>query len=197
MTEPATHKKLLLSPEDREIIMELRSERILEDIEPEWIDAPNGFMALLCSDCDQTPDAYDFLRKLSIQRCDIERIHLFALHSGGMLLSPTSPTREGNEEVILTRHAAKAMKLKSLNILVSKCHAPCGAAAAVGLNFHHVLRHTFEGKLYAKQQCPGLLVPVFAHIDYGPQSGDGKHKKKTYPVQGKKWWKYVERKNIF
>jgi hypothetical protein len=188
---------LVLTHDDAEIVNELRGNRILLDVESHRINAPNGFMALMCSDCDQFEDKIRFLRTVSRGQCKRERVHLFALNGGGTLLSPTSPTRVGDEEVILAKHIAAAMKMKALDLLVSKCHGPCGACYAKNMNFNKVLLDTFKGKLYAKDQAPGLRVAVFPHVDYGPRrSRSMKHwGKKTYAITMHEWIEFALRKN--
>lgn len=187
--------RLTLSPEDQEIIKDLRGHQILEEVDAHKIQAPKGFMAFLCSDCDQIHDKFDFLCRISAVQP--KRVHLFASHSGGMLLSPTAPTKKmACEHEIYRLHIADAMPLKALDLLISKCHAPCGAAYAQGLNFHDVLWHTFKGKEYVKGELPGLRVAVFTQICYPAQDGQ-EAKRRTYAVKGKNWWKYAERKNLF
>ncbi len=182
---------LALSQEDEQIIAELRAENILKEVHAHKMNAPNGFMALLCSDCDHIRDKFDFLTRLCEDQSGIQRVHLFSCHSGGMLLSPTSPTKKrGIEHEIYGEHIADAMQLKGLELLVSKCHAPCGAAYAKGQNFHQVLRHTFEGKQYVKGMLPHLRVAVFVQVHHL----DGR--RRTYSIEGKQWWKYAEEKNI-
>lgn len=186
---------LTLSPVDQEIISDLRGQGILEEVDAHKIRAPNGFIAFLCSDCHQIHDKFDFLCRISADK--LRRVHLFAAHSGGMLLSPSSPTKKRDcEHEIYMEHIADAMPLKGLELLVSKCHAPCGAAYAKGLNFHEVLRHTFEGKRYIKEALPDLRVAVFTQICYPAVNGQ-ESRKRTYAVQGKNWLKYAERKNLF
>ena len=187
-------KLLALSAEDRSIILDLKGNGILEDVVPHRIQAPDGFMAFLCSDCDHIRDKFEFLCKVCSAQANLERVHLFACHSGGMLLSPKSPTRKGNEHELFKLHIADAMlpSVKGLSLLISKCHAPCGAAYLQGLNFYDVLRHTFLGKIFVKEGLPGLRVAVFAQI-YDEIDG----RRKTYAVHGEKWWKHVEQKNIF
>ncbi len=183
---------LALTQEDEQIIVELRAANILNEVHASRMNAPSGFMALLCSDCDHIRDKFDFLTRLCEDQSGGERVHLFSCHSGGMLLSPTSPTKKRDvEHEIYSEHIADAMKLKGLNLLVSKCHAPCGAAYAKGLNFHQVLRHTFEGKQYVKGMLPHLRVAVFVQIFHA----DGR--KRTYSVEGKVWWEYAKRKQLF
>lgn len=187
--------RLTLSLEDQEIIKDLRGHQILEEVDAHKVRAPKGFMAFLCSDCDQIHDKFDFLCKISTEQP--KRVHLFASHSGGMLLSPSSPTKKMDcEHEIYKLHIADAMPLKSLDLLISKCHAPCGAAYAQKLDFHEVLRHTFEGKKYIKESLPDLRVAVFTQICYPAVDGQ-EPKKRTYAVQGKNWWKYAEQKNLF
>lgn len=187
--------RLNLSLEDQEIIKELRGHHILEEVDAHKIQAPEGFMAFLCSDCHQIHDKFDFLCRISADK--LKRVHLFAAHSGGMLLSPTSPTKKmACEHEIFALHIADAMPLKGLDLLISKCHAPCGAAYAQGLNFHEVLRHTFEGKRYIKNALPTLRVAVFTQVCYPAKDGQ-EPKKRTYAVQGKNWWEYAARKNLF
>ncbi len=187
--------QLQLTPEDQEIITDLRGHGILEEVDAHKIKAPNGFMAFLCSDCDHIRDKFEFLCKICADQRDAERVHLFALHSGGMLLSPSSPTKKGNEHELFKLHIADAMPMKNVDLLISKCHAPCGAAYAQGLNFHDLLRHTFEGKKYIKEGLAGLRVAVFTQICYPGEDANGS-KRRTYAVQGKKWWEYAEQKNI-
>ena len=184
---------LSLTAEDLGIINELRGLKILEDVDSHRISAPNGFMAFLCSDCDHIRDKFEFLCSICKDKSHSERVHLFACHSGGLLLSPTSPTKKGDEHRIFTEHMKDAMPMKGMSLLVSKCHAPCGAAYAKGLNFNQVLRHTFEGKLFAKTAMPDLRVAVFTQICYDTPQGK---KRRTYAVEGKKWWNYAAQKNI-
>lgn len=187
---------LLLTDEDREIIAELRSANVLQDVDAHRITVPSGFMALMCSDCDQFADKTRFLRTVSRTQCRHERIHLFALNGGGTLLSPHSPTCTMNEYEVLKKHVEGAMAMKRLDMLVSKCHAPCGAAYAHNMNFHAVLQHTFKGKLFVKDGLPKLKVAVFPHVDYGPQGRSKRHKKKTYAVTLHDWVEFALRKNI-
>lgn len=183
---------LVLTDEDKEIIKELRVNKVLERVDAHKINAPSGFMAFLCSDCDHIRDKFEFLCKICADQAHLERVHLFACHSGGMLLSPSSPTRKGNEHELFKLHIADAMAMKTLDLLITKCHAPCGAAYAHGLNFNKVLRHAFEGKKYVKEGLPELRVAVFAQIHFCDEN-----LRRTYAVTGKKWWKYAERKNLF
>ncbi len=183
---------LALSQEDEQIIAELRAENILKEVHAHKMNAPNGFMAFMCSDCDHSQDNFKFLSEICRDQAAVERVHLFASHGGGLLLSPTSPTKKRDvEHEIYGEHIADAMQLKGLELLVSKCHAPCGAAYAKGLNFHQVLRHTFEGKQYVKGMLPHLRVAVFVQIFHT----DGR--KRTYSVEGKVWREYAKRKQLF
>lgn|GEM_PF-4744247 len=184
---------LNLSDIDQEIIAKLRIAKVLKEVLPDKLNAPNGFMAFVCSDCDHIRDKFDFLCKLcGDQAGGSERVHLFSCHSGALLLSPHSPTRKHPEEhVIYRNHIADAMKLKGLDLLVAKCHVPCGAAYAHDLNFHQVLRRAFEGKMYIKQELPNLRVAVFAQIHHS----DGR--KRTYSIEGKNWLEYVRRNKLF
>jgi hypothetical protein len=185
---------LMLSSEDQYIVGKLHSEGVLKEVHAGKMQAPNGFMAFLCSDCDHIQDKFTFLCEVCEKQSGSKRVHLFAQHSGGMLLSPTSPTKKRrNEHVIYVEHIADAMMedMKGMTLLISKCHAPCGAAYLKGLNFYEVLRHTFEGKSYAKKKLKALRVAVFAQIHYP----DGR--KRTYSVEGKDWWAYAKRHNLF
>ena len=190
--------QLELSDEDREIIDELFANKVLVDVEPYRIDAPNGFMALLCSDCDQFADKYGFLSKICRVQCPHDRIHIIALNGGGTLLSPHSPTRVGDEHIIISRHVAGAMKMKGLSTLVSKCHAPCGAAYALNMNFNECLRQTFAGKRFVKAETTGLHVACFAPIDFGENyERYGKPCRKVVTaVTMHAWEAYAERKGI-
>ena len=181
-----------MSDEDEAIVVDLLGHKILTSVDAVLINAPNGFMALMCPDCDHIRDKFDFLCKICAEQSDAERVHPFMLNSGGMLLSPTSPTREGDECEILLRHIRKTMPKKGMDLLVSKCHAACGAAYDKGLNFYHVLYHTFQGKHFIKNQIPDLRVAVFTQIYFAkvPQ-------RKTYAVKAAAWWKYAERRNLF
>ncbi len=185
------YMSLKLSVEDEQMIAKLRSAGVLKSVRAKKMHAPNGFMAFVCSDCDHIRDKFEFLSKLCEDQSGSERVHLFSCHSGGMLLSPSSPTKKGAEHQIFKEHIADAMELKGLELLVSKCHAPCGAAYAKGLNFHHVLHHTFLGKTFVKVGLPNLRVAVFAQIHHS----DGR--KRTYSIEGKDWWKYAELKGLF
>lgn len=210
--------RLALSYDDSQIVADQRGSAVLRDVDPFRIDAPHGFMALLCSDCDQIADKYEFLARICKRHCPTERVHLFALNSGGALLSPTSPTSMGDERKVLNRHIIMAMAMKGLRLLVSGCHAPCGMAYAEGLNLLDLEEHVFKGKLSLKKNFKDivaeveehykfrssreLLVPIlrsleetqvacFPQIDYGAPKG-----KRTYSICGKDYWNYVERRNI-
>jgi hypothetical protein len=190
--------QLELSDDDREIIDDLMGNGVLVDVEPHRIDAPNGFMAIVCSDCDQFAHKYQFLSNVCRVRCPDDRIHIFALNGGGTLLSPHSPTRVGDEHIIISKHVAGAMKMKGLSTLVSKCHAPCGAAYAHEMNFYECLKQTFAGKRFIKAETPGLHVACFAPIDFGVNYKKyGKPTRKIVTaVTMHEWEKYAERKNL-
>lgn len=190
--------QLELSDEDREIVDDLIGNEVLVSVEPHRIDAPNGFMALLCSDCDQFSDKYNFLARVCRTQCPQDRIHIFALNGGGTLLSPHSPTRVGDEHVIISKHVAGAMRMKGLSTLVSKCHAPCGAAYAHGMNFHECLRQTFAGKRFVKAEVSGLHVACFAPIDFGVNYKKYKKSKRKIvtAVTMHAWEAYAERLNL-
>ncbi len=178
-----------LSDEDVRIVRSLREASVLENVDTHQIAAPNGFMAMVCSDCDHSEDKFQFLCRIcSTPR---PRVHFFALNSGGMLLSPSSPTREGNEEDIFTRHVKNTMAMKNMDLLILKCHAPCGAAYAHSLNFYDVLRHAFEGKRYVKSKIPELRVAVFVQVYHAEDE-----RRRTYFVEGKKWLKYAKENSL-
>ncbi len=181
---------LRLTNQDYEIICDLKRRGLLKDVAPHRIHAPNGFMALVCSDCDQLHDKIDFLRNVSTAAANLERVHLFALNGGGTLMSPYSETRIGNEHEILLGHARNAMKMKEMDTLILKCHAPCGAAAAAGLDFHAVLGRTFEGKRYAKKHIPDIHVVCFVQIDFGDRRPP-ETRKRTYAVTLHDWEDYL------
>ncbi len=183
---------LQLSQEDEKIIAELRRTKVLKNVSAKKMSAPRGFMAFVCSDCDHIRDKFEFLCGLCKVEAGNERVHLFSCHSGGLLLSPDSPTKKHPiEHEIYRAHVGDAMQLKGLDLLVSKCHAPCGAAYAQGLNFYDILRHIFLGKKYIKDSLPNLRVAVFAHVAHT----DGR--KLTYSVEGKVWWEYARQHNLF
>jgi hypothetical protein len=194
---------LRLTPEDRQQIEILRGANVLKTVEKRQISAPKGFMTFFCPDCDQFTDKIDFLYSVAAHSCTHRRIHPFALNGGGLSIAPDSPISVGRindqmtfEQAVMVNQIKKAMEMKLLDLLVLGCHAPCGAAYSVPLDFFSLLRKTFEAKRWLKEQIPGLRIAVFPHIDYCEGVEDCA-KKRTYSISGKDFWEFVNRERIF
>lgn len=158
---------------------------VFENVKPHQLSAENGFIALMCPDCDQSIDRQKHLWEVSNRKCGVARVHPFSLHGGGLVLAPNSPVSVGRyngemtiEQFLLLHQIRDAMTIKNMDTFVIGCHAPCAAAARAHLSFIEVLRHTFAAKRWLKSMIPELRIACFPHIHY-PKNGE-EDKRRTY-----------------
>ena len=174
-----------LTNTDRELILSLRSEKILDDVLGHSLKLDNGVIIVTCSDGDQIPDVFRFQGKIGKDQKSDERIHTIALNGGALDIPENSPISTDGESKVILKHIGQAIELKNINTVILYGHAPCGAAGLCNLSAEQTFDLLIEAKTKVKEVYPQVTVACFYHVDYG------QGKKRTYFLSRDKYkeWK--------
>lgn len=173
-----------LDAENRRLIAEMREKNVLGDLDPKQIDVSRGVMLVCCADGDQLDEVFDHMRDTSRSAGHKPRIHTLTGHGGALHLSPHCEPYPGidvrelkNLEIEEGRH------LKDIHTIVLSVHAPCGKAAAMGLNLVDLIGHMMAAKSEIKSRHHGVRVLCMIHVDYGDR-------KRSYTISRIDWARY-------
>lgn len=171
-----------LTPLDAQIIDELRSVRVLENMNGHALDLGRGVIVIRCPDGDQMLDRIEHDRQVAIEAGVTPRIHLITHHGGCMVAAPNSPLYPGLriDEYVLEQ-IREAEALKAIHVISAEIHAPCGKAQSCGLTLVHQIVLQMAAKPRIKAVDPTNKVMCRIHVDYP----DGR--KRTYFISRVKW----------
>ncbi len=159
-----------LSNLDRTVARVLREAGVLLDLELDAAMGSNGQAVCMCSDGDQMVDHVVHQIRTASRGGKPARLHTFALHGGGMLLSPGSGLYDEHDVAgLLHTHfvQAESPDLKGIDTAVLSIHTPCGAAAMVGMSLVAQIWHLVEAVRRVQAIDTNNELVATLHVDYG------------------------------
>lgn len=172
---------MILSPEDRETVKNLRESAVLVEIQNRhFAKHSTGHILVFCGDGDQSVDLLNHHIGLMTGQCQQCRPHLLALNGGALLLSPEFPVAKNKAGRVLLKQIRGAVALKNIQTVVLYTHAPCGAAGLAHVGLLEQIYFLLRAKLLVKQSSSLEIICLF-HID----KGEGN--KRTYFVSRPAW----------
>lgn len=107
----------------------MRRAGLLKDVDGNRLRPRRGVVAAFCGDGDQSHDVLTYLGDICASFGE-RRVHAVALNGGPLLIAKSLPLSLGLPDgEVLMRHTLDGADLKQIDVIVSKGHAPCGAAA--------------------------------------------------------------------
>ncbi len=178
---------LILDPEEREILSELREKRILDDIDPHRLQDPLKVLLVTCADGHHMADIFRHQESICSRNGSGAVVHTIALNGGAMILSKNYlPNLKYPDKEVMIRHIIAGCEIKGIDTLAYHVHAPCGAARGSGLKAHESIKLALEGKQGMREILPiHFKMGCFAHVDWG------NGKKRTYFVRKKEFFDWL------
>ena len=182
---------LVLTRHEKSVIAEWKKFGVLQDIEEHLLDQANGAILVTCSDADQFGEVFRHQCNLQISHRPEPRVHTFAWHGGALACAPCSPVnKRKHAHLVFLDQVSDARILKDIHVVVSRIHAPCGAARMNAVEIEEEMAIHIRAKQQIKNLNQGIVVACFFDVDYG----DGK--KRTLFVSREKWEMWAEQHGI-
>lgn len=157
-----------------ELAKGLISEKVLEELKPEWVrsEAPNGAVLISCGDRDRFDGFFSGC-------ASIIQVHPIVLNGGGLLLA--DGIDEDRRRIILEDCQA-AFEMKKMDFVFLLSHFPCGKAGSLHIGLRETILKTLEGKKILKKHLGTKVrkvLPIIG-IDWRQAGIDGEDGVKLY-----------------